>query len=162
VSGNETRRRKRPLTEEQKQDLRENWLAKTGSVRERKFLINWASLEGLSEGHRAEIREWLREPDEYAKRNKGFWQAAKVTVLGPVLHQIAKERHKKLPLGHEWDVACLTAQGVKQDEIAQLMDMSPRTVDNVILKIKQIIVQDLDCEIESVNLAQISNWFLGL
>lgn len=101
-------------------------------------------------------------PDGFAKRNQGFSRAAKKTVLGDVIWETALERHRKLPRGREWEVACLTAEGYGQEEIADLLGVGPRTVDNIVLKIKQIIVQDFGCEIESVRLAQISRWFFGL
>ena len=154
--------RLKPLTEEQKQDLRDNWLAPTGSVQEKQFLKRWSEQKGLSEADRALIREWHKMPDGFSKRNEGFWRAAKKSVLGQVVHETAMERHRKLPRGREWEVACLTAEGYEQGEIADLLDVGTRTVDNIVLKIKQIIVQESGCEIESVNLAQISRWFLGL
>ena len=42
------------------------------------------------------------------------------------------------------------------------MDESERTVEEIVLNIKDRIVQELDCDFESVNLFQISRWFLGL
>jgi ATP/maltotriose-dependent transcriptional regulator MalT len=154
--------RLKPLTDEQKQDLRDNWLAPTGSVQERQFLKKWSEQKGLDEADRALIREWHKMPDGFAKRNVGFSRIAKQAVLGDVIYEIALERHKKLPRGREWEVACLTTEGYGQEEIAELMNKSPRTIDGIILKIKQIIVQDLNCEMESVNIAQISLWFRGL
>ncbi len=108
------------------------------------------------------IREWHKTPDGFAKRNEGFSRAAKKSVLGDVVWETALERHKKLPRGREWEVACLTAEGYEQGDIADLLGIGERTVDNIVLKIKQIIVQDFGCEIESVNIVQISRWFLGL
>jgi ATP/maltotriose-dependent transcriptional regulator MalT len=151
-----------PLTDEQKQDRRDNWLAPTGSQQEKQFLKRWAQREGLSEANRALIKEWHNTPDGFEKRNTGFSRAAKKSVLGDVVWEAAMERHKKLPRGREWEVACLTAEGYEQEEIADLMDRSPRTIDGIILDIKRIIVQDLNCEMESVNIAQIALWFRGL
>jgi len=48
-------------------------------------------------------------------------RAAKKSVLGDVVWGTAMERHKKLPRGREWEVACLTAEGYGQEEIADLM-----------------------------------------
>ena len=151
-----------PLTDEEKQDRRDNWLAPAGSVQEKKFLRRWAERKGLSEADRELIREWHKTPDGFEKRNFGFWRAAKASVLGDVVYETAMERHQKLPRGREWEVACLTAEGYEGGEIADLLGVGERTVDNIVLKIKQIIVQEFDCEIESVNIAQISRWFLGL
>jgi len=150
-----------PLSDEQKQELRDNWLAPAGSVQEKQFLKRWAERKGLNEADRALIREWHKKPDGFSKRNEGFCRAAKESVLGDVVWETAIERHKKLPRGREWEVACLTAEGYGQEEIADLMDRSPRTIDGIILKIKQIIVQDLNCEMESVNVVQIALWFRG-
>ena len=151
-----------PLTHEEKEEIRDNWLAPAGSEREKQFLKRWAQREGLSEAHRALIREWHKTPDGFTKRNEGFCRVAKESVLGDVVWKAAMERHTKLPRGREWEVACLTAEGYKQPEIADLLGVGKRTVDNIVLKIKQIIVQDLNCEIESVNIAQIALWFRGL
>jgi ATP/maltotriose-dependent transcriptional regulator MalT len=152
----------KPLTYEKKEELRDNWLAPAGSEREKQFLKRWAQREGLSEAHRALIREWHKTPDGFAKRNTGFSRAAKKSVLGDVVWEAAMERHKKLPRGREWEVACLTAEGYGQEEIADLMDVSPRTIDGIVFKIKQIIAQDLNCEMESDNIVQIALWFRGL
>lgn len=152
----------KPLTHEEKEELRENWLAPAGSAQEKQFLKRLAERKELSEADRALIREWHKKPDGFAKRNAGFSRAAKESVLGDVAWATALERHKKLPRGREWEVACLTAEGYGQPEIADLLGVGDRTVDNIVLKIKQIIVQEFDCEIESVNIAQISRWFLGL
>lgn len=150
-----------PLTEAQKEELRDNWLAPAGSVQEERFLKKWYEQKGLSEKDRALIQEWHKKPDGFAKRNEGFSRIAKKSVLGDVIYGIALERHKKLPRGREWEVACLIAEGYEGEEIAELMGKHPRTIDGIILKIKQIIVQDLNCEVESVNIAQIALWFRG-
>jgi len=71
------------------------------------------------------------------------------------------ERQSDLPW-HEWLIACLTTQGIKQEEIGDLIGRGERTVNTIISDLKQRIVQELNCDIESVNLAQISRWFLGL
>ena len=152
----------KPLTHAEKEELRDNWLAPAGSQREKQFLKKWAQREGLSEADRALIREWHKTPDGFAKRNEGWVRVAKKSVLGDVIWGTAMERHKKLPRGREWEVACLTAEGYGQEEIADLMDRSPRTIDGIILKIKQIIVQDLNCEMESVKIVRIALWFRGL
>jgi ATP/maltotriose-dependent transcriptional regulator MalT len=152
----------KPLTREEKEELRDNWLAPAGSEQEKQFLKRWAQREELSEADRALIREWHKTPDGFAKRNEGFTRVAKKSVLGDLVWETAMERHKKLPRGREWEVACLTAEGYGQEEIADLMDRSPRTIDGIILKIKEIIVQDLNCEMESVNIVQIALWFRGL
>lgn len=155
-------RRLKPLTDEQKEERRNNWLAPTGSVQEKKFLKKWYEQKELSEADRASIREWHKKPDGFAKRNEGFTRIAKQAVLGDVVYKIALERHEKLPRGREWEVACLTAEGYGQEEIADLMGKSPRTIDGIIKNIKKIIVQDMDCEIASVTVAQIALWFRGL
>ena len=149
----------KPLTDEQKAGLRDNWLAPAGSQREKQFLKKWAQREGLSAADRALIKEWHKTPDGCTKRNEGWARLAKKSVLGDVVWGIAMERHKKLPRGREWEVACLTAEGYGQEEIADLMDRAPRTIDGIILTIKQIIVQDLNCEMESVKIVQIALWF---
>src|SRR6266478_4397007 len=67
------------------------------------------------------------------------------------------ERQSDLPW-HEWLIACLTTQGIKQEEIGDLIGRGERTVNTIISDLKQRIVQELNCDIESVNLAQISRW----
>lgn len=150
------------FTPEKKQDLYDNWLAPAGSVREKQFLRRWATRKELDEATRALVHQWLKKPDGFAKRNEGFRRAAKRFFLGDVVYETAMERHRKLPRGREWEVACLTAEGYKQDQIADLLGKSPRTVDGIVQNIRRIIVQDFDCDIESVNIALISRWFLGL
>jgi len=152
---------RKPLTDEQKEEFRKNWLAPAASVQEKQFLRKWASQNRLSEKDRALILAWIDTPDGFDKRNEGFWRASKKSVLGDVVYERAMERQSDLPW-HEWLVACLTTQGIKQEEIGDLIGRGERTVNTIISDLKQRIVQELNCDIESVNLAQISRWFLGL
>lgn len=152
---------KKPLTPEEREERRKNWLAPTGTQQERRFLKKLLVQPGLSNKDRMFLDEWIAKPDGFEKRNMLFWSAAKKSVLGPVVYDMAMERHKKLR-PDEWLVACLIAEGIDQKEIALMIGKSLRTVESVIAAIKEIIVQDLQCEIEAVNLAQISRWFLGL
>jgi ribosomal protein L20 len=149
------------LTDEEKEGLRKDWLAPAGSPQERRILKRWATQKGLNDTERALIHAWINKPDGFGTRNEAFWRTAKKSVLGGVIYDTAMERHKKLNW-NEWIVACLTTQGIKQSEIADLLDKSERTVDGIVLNIKQKIFQDLDCDIESVNSVQIARWFLGL
>lgn len=71
------------------------------------------------------------------------------------------KRHSMLD-DKEWLVACFTAQGMLQKEIAQLMHTSERMVDNIISDLKDKITLDLGCDIERVDRAQIACWFFGL
>lgn len=160
---------RQPSAKEQKRELQERarklhekgWLAPVGSVRERQFLTKWAKQEGLSQKDRDLIYKWIDNPDEFAKRNALFWQAGKNSVLGPVVYETAMERQRMLD-DKEWLVACFTAQGMPQKEIAELMHIGMRTVDNIIRSLKDKMTQDLECEIKSDGLAQITRWFLGL
>jgi hypothetical protein len=152
---------RKPLSDEEKEGLRKDWLAPAGSPQEKRILKKWATQKGLNDTERALIHAWINKPDGFGTRNEAFWGTAKKSVLGGVIHDTAMERHKKLNW-HEWIVACLTTQGIKQSEIADLLDKSERTVDGIVLNIKQKIFQDLDCNIESVNSVQIARWFLGL
>lgn len=151
---------RKELGHEEKEELHKNWLAPAGSPEERRFLEKWLECKDLSEKDRALILAWIRKPDGFATRNEVFWKTAKKSVLGGVLYETAMERHKKLNW-NEWIVACLTTQGIKQSEIADLIDKSERTVDGIVLNIKQKIFKDLDCDIKFVNSAQIARWFLG-
>jgi len=158
-----------PSAKEQKRDLREQarklhekgWLAPVGSVQEKQFLERWAKQEGLSQKDRDLIYEWIDSPDEFAKRNALFWQAAKRSVLGPVVYETAMERHSTLD-DKEWLVACFTAQGMKQEEIMALTHLGDRTIDNIIRSLKTRITQELECDIEINDRVQIARWFLGL
>jgi len=157
VAKRETSRRQ-PLDDKQKPAGASQF---SRSVQEKRFLKKWATRKGISTKDRALILAWLDKPDGFETRTEGFWRAATKSVLVDVVYETAMERQKKLPW-HEWVVACLTTQGINQEEIADLMDKSERTVDKIVLDIKGRIVQELGCDLESVNLAQISRWFLGL
>jgi hypothetical protein len=153
---------------EQKRNLREqarslhekDWLAPAGSVAEEQFLTRWAK-HGLSQNDRELIYKWIHSPDESAKRNTLFWQSAKNSVLGPVVYETAMERQRMLD-DKEWLVACFTAQGLRQKEIAELTHIGVRMVDNIIRSLKDKITQELKCDIEPDGLIQIARWFLGM
>jgi len=127
---------------------------------EKQYLTRWAK-HGLSQNDRELIYKWMNNPDESAKRNTLFWQSAKNSVLGPVVYETAMERHRKLD-DKEWLVACFTAQGMRQQEIAQLTHMGERMVDNTICSVKDKIAQELHCDIEIDDRVQIARWFFGL
>ena len=131
------------------------------SVQDKRFLKKWATRKGLREKDRALILTWIDKPDGLEKRTEGFWRAASKSVLAEVMYETAMERQRKLPL-REWVVGCLITQGIKQEEIADLLNKSEGTVDKIVLDIKHRIVQELGCDVESVNPFQISRWFLGL
>ena len=130
-------------------------------MREKQFLKRWAKQEGLSQKDRDLIYKWIDDPDEFAKRNALFWQAAKKSLLGPVVYETAIERHSKLD-DKEWLVACFTAQGMRQKEIAKLTHIGVRMVDNIIRSLRDKMTQELECDIKSDGLAQITCWFFGL
>ena len=143
---------RQPSAQEEKRELREEarklhekgWLAPVGSVQEKQFLNRSAKQEGLSQKERDLIYKWIDDPDESAKRNPLFWQSAKRSVLGPVVYETAMERHKMLN-DKEWLVACFTAQGMRQKEIAELTHIGVRMVDNIIRSLKDKMTQDLEC-----------------
>jgi hypothetical protein len=155
------KQQKRELQEQARKLHEKDWLAPAGSVREKQFLEKWAKQEGLSQKDRDLIYEWIDHPDESAKHNTLFWQAAKKFVLGSVIYKTAMERHRTLD-DKEWLVACFTAQGMLQKEIAKLMHIGERKVDDIIRSLKDKITQDLECDIERVDRAQIACWFFGL
>jgi DNA-binding CsgD family transcriptional regulator len=138
-----------------------DWLATRGSEREKQFLKRWAKQKELSDGDRALISEWIDKPDGFEKRNAAFWEAAKKSVLGPVVYSAAMERHSKLN-DVEWLVACFTARAIEQKEIARIIAVGERTVDNIVKRIKLKITQELKCDIASVDQLQIACWFFGL
>jgi hypothetical protein len=156
-----SRSAKQPLTDEQKEQLRTNWLAPAGSAQEKRLLKAWVSKGKLGEKDRALIHEWIHQPDGFELRNQAFTWAAKKSILGDVAWETAIERHKGLPW-REWIVACLTTRGIPQPEIAALIDRHERSVDNIVMAIKQKVTQELGCEVESVRLVEIARWFLGL
>jgi hypothetical protein len=151
----------RQLQEQARKRHEKHWLAIKGSAREKQFLKRWSEQKGLSERDRTLISEWIDNPDAVEKRNALFWQAAKRSVLGDVVYEAAMERHRKLN-DAEWLVACFTAQGIKQQEIAGMIHAGGRTVDNIVDRLKVKIMQELECDIESVTLPQIACWFFGL
>lgn len=117
--------------------------------------------KGPGEKDRVLIYEWIGEPDGFAKRNALFWQAAKKSVLGPVVYETAMERHRTLN-DEEWLVACFTARGMRQAEIAKMIHTGERMLDNIIRSLKDKIIRELNCNIESIDRAQIACWFFGL
>jgi ATP/maltotriose-dependent transcriptional regulator MalT len=131
------------------------------SAQDKRFLKKWATRKALREKDRALILTWIDKPDGLEKRAEGFWRATSKSVLTEVMYETAMERQRTLPL-HEWVVVCLITQGIKQEEIADLLHKSECTVDKIVLDIKHRIVQELGCDVESVNPLQISRWFLGL
>jgi hypothetical protein len=147
------------LRKEARELLAKNWLHPVGSVQEKQFLKKWAEVADVSQ--RNLIYQWINNPDEFAKRNALFWQAAKKSAVGPISYETAMERHRTLD-DKEWLVACFTAQGKRQKEIAKLTHIGERMVDNIILSLKDKIIQEFRCDIEDVGLARIASWFFGL
>jgi DNA-binding CsgD family transcriptional regulator len=160
---------RQPLAKTNNKELRKearelhakNWLAPAGSVQEKQFLKRWAKVADVSQKDRDLIYQWIDKPDEFAKRNTLFWQAAKKSALGSISYETAMERHRTLD-DKEWLVACFTAQGMRQKEIAKLTHIKERTVDNIILRLKDKIIQEGWCDIKGVGLARIARWFFGL
>lgn len=152
---------KSKLPVEEREARRSDWLAPAGSLQERRFLEKLASQPGITDKDRALVYAWLSKPDGFEKRNALFWQAAKKQTLGPVVYDMALERHKKLS-PDEWLVACLIAQGFKQVEIPSVAGKALSTIEKAIASIKNKIMSDLKYDIETVNPAQIARWFLGL
>jgi hypothetical protein len=153
---------KQKLPPKEREERRNNWLATTGSLQERRMYEKLAKQQGLDEKDRALVFAWLAKPDGFEKRNALFWHAAKRQILGPVVYDMAMERHKKLR-PDEWLVACLITEGLNQkEEIAPMMGKSPRAVEYLVAEVKQEIVQDLGCNIEAITITQIARWFLGL
>lgn len=152
---------KRKPPSEERRKRRENWLAPAGSVQESRLLEKYASQPEISDKDRALIHAWLDKPDGFERRNALFWQGAKKKILGPVVYDIALERHRVLS-PDEWIVACLVAHGVKQVEITSMVGGSLSNIEKTIASIRRKIIQDLKCEIESVTPAQIARWFFGL
>jgi len=149
------------LRKEAREHHAKNWLAPAGSVQEKQFLKRWAKVADVSQKDRDLIYQWIDKPDEFAKRNTLFWQAAKKSALGSISYETAMERHRTLD-DKEWLVACFTAQGMRQKEIAKLTHIKERTVDNIILRLKDKIIQEFRCDIKGVGLARIARWFFGL
>jgi len=154
-----TKAEKKKLRERDRNLLKDDWLAPAGSEQEKQILRKWAEQKGLSKEERAIIHEAINCRDESARRNLLFWQVAKHRVLGDFVYDRAIERHGKLN-SREWLVAYFTTQGLKQGKIADLTYMSERMVDETILSLKDKIAQDLDCD--TVHIAQITRWFLGV
>jgi hypothetical protein len=151
----------KPISAEEYTERRKNWLAPAGSQRERRFLEKWASQPGLPDKDRALVYAWLAKPDGFEKRNALFWHAAKKQILSPVVYDTALKRHKELSR-IEWLIACLIAEGCKQDEIASMADRSLPTIEKTIASIKVKIRQEFKFDNEAVPLGEIVRWFLGL
>src|SRR5439155_3913607 len=131
------------------------------SAREKQLLRSFAERGGLSQKDLAFIKEWINHSDEFAKRNALFWHAAKKSMLGSVVYETARERHRTLG-DKEWLIAYFTVEGMGQKEIARLTHVGERTVDQMIRTLKDRITQEVECDIESVGLPQIARWFFGL
>ena len=146
------------MTEDQKQEIRRNWVAPAGSELEKELLERWGEQPGLSTQDRALIQEWIDKPDGFAKRNALFWEAAKRSVLGHPVYETAKARHRRLS-PRAWLVAWAIAQGKTREEIKALIGKDGvRTVAYAIEEIKEQIAPDPS----SVTHAQIARWFFGL
>jgi hypothetical protein len=162
---------------EEKRDLRKqarklherDWLAPAGSVQEKQFLERWAKQEDSPErralickwiDNPLEFANWMKNPDKFGKRNELFWQTGKKSALGSVSYETAIERHGTLD-DEEWLVAYFTAQCKKQKEIASLTQLSDRTVDKIIQRLKKRISQELNCDINIDDRVQIAHWFFG-
>ena len=152
---------KQKLPSKEREERRNNWLAPAGSSEEQRMFKKLGRQHGLSEEDRALVYAYLKKPDGFAERNALFWHTAKKLVLGPILYDTALERQHKLK-PDEWIVACLTAQGFTQEEIAPQLGKSVPTVEKTVAAIKHIITRELSYDIEAVTLAQITRWFLGL
>lgn len=144
------------LRERQQQD----WLASAGSAEEKRLLKNWVKHGALSACEKADIAALIRNPHDDALRNTVFWNSAKESLLGTPIYKTAIERHQSLN-DAEWLVACFTARGKRQKEIAALTGLSERMIDNIIRSLKDKIMQELGCDIEGVELVQIAHWFFG-
>jgi DNA-binding CsgD family transcriptional regulator len=175
-------KRKKPLTPEEKEQLRLNWLAPAGSTKERQYIKRLATTAGLlSEKERAFFKEWLVEGDTPEGRNQLFWKAAKKSVLGSVVHDTALRRHKAAELTpDEFRVACFVTRGCKDAEIADILAKSVPWVEKAKARIKEKItlqrVREHDEEKEEeesqtdvrtdaatgVTPVGIARWFLGL
>ena len=153
--------RKRELRLQDRRRYEKDWLAPAGSELEKQFLRRWVQQDGLSKEDRDLIHRWISNPDEFAKRNALFWQAAKKSLLGAPVYNTAIDRHKKLD-SKEWLVAFCTAQGIRQKEIAELTHMGERMVDNTIRSLKDKISREFQYEIEIVDRVHIARWFFGL
>lgn len=142
------------------EERRNNWLAPAGSLQERRMFEKLAKQKGLDDHGQALVYAYLEKPDGFAERNALFWDTAKKQVLGPVIYDMALERHKNLS-PDEWLVACLTAQNFKQEEMVPIIGKSVPSIEKTVASIKKIM-RDQTYDVETVNLAQITRWFLGL
>jgi hypothetical protein len=86
---------KEKLPSKEREERRNNWLAPTGSLQERRMLEKLAKQQGLSEDDRALVYAYLKKPDGFAERNALFWHAAKKLVLGHIVYETALERHHR-------------------------------------------------------------------
>jgi hypothetical protein len=141
--------------------LENDWLAPAGSEMEKRFLRRWLRHDTLSEEDRRLVLSWIRNPDEFARRDMLFRITAKKSYLGKVVYDTTIERHKNLD-SKEFLVACFTAWGIKQKEIAELTHMSDKSVDNTIRSIKDKIGHEYGYDIEINELAHIARWFFGV
>ncbi len=108
---------------------------------------------GLSQEEWQDQRmHWLAEPDSAEKRNMMFWEAAKKKAYAFAFDK-AQERQNELH-ADEWLVACLIAEGIEREEIADAMKIKVDSVDKVIRVIKD------KAGVET--LAQVARWFFGL
>lgn len=152
---------KRETRRAAREQLEFDWLAPAGSESERQYMTSLLKHGDLSREDRENIFKWMNSPNGFSKRNILFWKAAKKSAIGSVAHARAMERHGKLD-DAQWLVAYFTTNGLKQNQIAQRIHLGERAVDNIIQNLKEMIRQEFACEFDSVELAQIARWFLGL
>lgn len=154
------RNQQRTLQKELRRRDEPDWVAEPGSEHEKQLLRGWARHKPPDDPERKEILRWIEKPSE--NRNELFWNSAKHSVLGRVAHDNALKRHKQLTDDRLWLVACFTARGLTQPEIAKLLGVHDRTIDIAVSALKQLISEECLCDLSSINSVRIAEWFLGL
>jgi uncharacterized protein YcgI (DUF1989 family) len=153
---------KREERHEARKEHEKDWVAPAGSPKETQYLRQLLQHSDLTPEERHEIVQILTRDDRAHARHDLLWHSAKKALLGPMGYDTAIKRHERLD-DKTFLVACFTAQGIKEKDIAELLNLSKRMVDNIIRDLKDIVIQDSDCALEDeVDRVQIAKWFFGL
>jgi DNA-binding NarL/FixJ family response regulator len=147
-----------PLTDEDKQKMRLNWLAPAASEEEAQAVDYLLQHSRLKAKEREMLVKWKNKRDKDGMHNHAFWVVAKKLKLGYQTCDRALERHRMLP-DNTWFVAYYVARRKSNKEIADVLGLERRGVDYHLHRIRQLIRGD---SWQSVSRAEIGRWFVGL
>jgi hypothetical protein len=155
------------LTQKQREEMRENWLAPARSEEERQFLEILLEHGKLNESERKYVLQWRDGRDGRGMHWNAFLDVAtkrdmKQRVMGKPVHETAMRRHADLE-PNTWFVAYFTSMGYTQKEMAKMLGFADDDgIRYHMDKLRERIKQEYGCSLKSVNTRRITRWFLGL